>query len=180
MHVGGRQLPGRVRGRFSGRHLHGGTVRLRHIRATPCYYCYIMEMAVLHSCMYDIDFVFLLSDLWSVLFAYAGHVILGSVDGNRIWAKDLRTTQITHLEVKNLLDSAMPVINEHLGFIYTSFTNLALCSQKLYKMTSSFSTLWLIPVVMPINCTLSHCTTGIHNSVALTELLMCGTLYPCL
>ena len=30
-----------------------------------------------------------------------GHVILGSVDGNRIWAKDLRNTQLTHLEVKS-------------------------------------------------------------------------------
>jgi len=55
--------------------------------------------------------------------AYVGHVILGSVDGNRIWAKDLRITQITHLEVK--LDSIRPIVVEQLFFSVLWACNLA-------------------------------------------------------
>ena len=60
--------------------------------------------------MRDIDFVSLLPGFRSVSCVCAGHVILGSVDGNRIWAKDLKSNQLTHLEVTRSLDSIIPVV----------------------------------------------------------------------
>ena len=48
-----------------------------------------------------------------------GHVILGSVEGNRIWARDLRSTQLTHLEV-SIIIRPLYSISQQSGVWYRS------------------------------------------------------------
>jgi len=53
-----------------------------------------------------------------------GHVILGSVEGNRIWARDLRSTQLTHLEV-NIIIRPLYSVSQQCGVWYRSLGDVS-------------------------------------------------------